>query len=386
MRKVTVTPNGNAALQDVAPTEGNVKGVSGSINLTAASGAVSFVCSEKQFDDSVRPQLEALSQKRIPLVVNGVKKAQTQPLLTWSSERVPGGRPRVHLATGTVSHVSATNALVFFGENLIPGVAASLVIGSGTSALTLTAVRKGPSGNNLTVAIYPASGAGSVTTTLSGDGVVAIKVVPAAAGPGANAIAAQINADTTAALFVSAAGGGTGTVPARSTFLSLSGGSGAGTAWADIASAVAGSYLRVEAQRPGNDRNLITLTISAPSGGGSVTVSGTDITVVPAAASNTLTAIAAQLNGNASAKALVAASVVGAGASASVVTAKTYLAGGSGETPVVKVGGVVGAVTKWTDIEIDVTLDGTTLVASEIANAVLLLDAMVVTGGTFVTT
>lgn len=387
MRLVTVTPNGNAVIQDTAPVEGNIPGTSASVNIYAGIGAV-FTCTEKQFDDSVRPQLEFLASQRIRQVSGGALLPNTMPLLTWTSEHVPGGRPRVYDITGgMVPGLSLGGAsvqdLTLVGLDLIPGLKASTVIGSGTSSLTLTAVRKGPSGDLISVQINPPFGSGSVTDTLSGDGKILITVVPAAAGATADDVATQINDDTIAALFVLAVGGGTGKVPAQSIATPLTGGSGAGVAWADIPSAVAGSYLRFEALGPGNSNNLINLTIAVAAGSGSVTVSGTSITVVPATAANTITGVKNQLNAYPAAAALGIATVIGTGASAEAPIGPIYLAGGAGETPVITVGGTPVQALLYTDtsIELAVTVADLTAIAGDSAQVVLTNDWGLMQGG-----
>jgi hypothetical protein len=380
MRKVVISANGPCSIQDPAPTEGNIKDLSnGTISLLGGDTKTLYL-TESQFDHVIG-QLERLSATRIKQVVGGVVQANTMPLATWTTDRYPGGRSRVHLMQGTLSAGSGAT-LALFGENLVPGVQATLAIGG----LTLTAVKKGRVGNQIQAQINPASGAGSVVTKLLGDGAVQVIVTPAAASPGVAAVVSQINGDSLASVYVTASGTGTVKVPALGQLLSLSGGGGAAVAWADLASAVAGSYLRVEALRPGNVGNAINVKLLAASGAGSVATTGNAIVVTPAAASNTLTAIAAQINADASAKLLVKATVLGTGASAGKAVAVTYLAGGTGETPVVKLGGVVVNITKWTDIEIDIVATSAMLaaggvVAAEIANVVILSDFGVIQAG-----
>jgi hypothetical protein len=360
--RVTVTALAPFALNDYLGLEAQDIGrdqpfVSQSFN---AGDVKTFDVSESQWA-RLRAVLDKLSYKMFGVVdaTTGLATGQYRNVLTYSAEPIPGNRARFLQVKGAVSLASATNTLTLNGENLIRGYAASGSMGIGTAKLSFAAQRKGPEANAITVVVQAASGAGSVTTTQTADlnGVkTTITVVPAAAGPGANAIAAQINADSLANFFVQATGGGTGTVTAAS--VTLSGGEGAGVAYAYYVNS-SGQRLTVQARKPGCSGNLISLKILAASGAGSVAVTGNDIVVTPAAASDTVTAVVAQINADTAAKALVVAS--GVGAASTGVIAQNWLHGGAGEDAVLKVGSYVAKITTYTDSQVVATVDGTAL-------------------------
>ncbi len=318
-----------------------------------------FDVSENQWN-RLQFLLERLSLKNFPVLdANGLKTGKFRSIIAYSAEQVPGNRPRFLRARGPLSLGSATNTLTIDGENLIRGYAARGSIGRGTAKLDLVAQRKGPEGNNVTVEVLAASGAGSVTTTHSTatqGTTVRIKVVPAAAGPGSNAIAAQINADTLANFYVEASGNGTGTVLAA--IVTLSTGEGAGIAY-EYFTNEDDETLFITARKPGNGGNHISIKINAASGAGSVSVTGSAITVVPAAAGDTIDDVVTQINANAAAAALVEAS--GTGSASTGVIAQTWLHGGCGEDAVLKVGSVTAVITAYSDTQIVATVDGTVL-------------------------
>lgn len=377
MRKITVTANGQFSIQDVAPTESSVLGTAGGVATFVAGDVKSFVVTESEWNHAVRRQLNALAARRVPVLSSGVLTGKSKPLMTWTQERVPGGRPRLHQLEGTVSVGGAAQTIVLRGENLIPGLAATSIIGKSTGKLTLTAARKGWQGNLVSVVIAPDKGAGSVTTVLGDDGTVTVTVVPAAGASTANAIATQLGANALATRFVLASGGGTGAVLPQT--VTLAGGDGAGVAWNWIKSNAAGHFLLLEAIKPGNTGNGSAVSIAAASGGGSVTLTNGVYVVVPAAATNTLTAIAAQINGDAALKLLVKATVIGTGSNTVPVTAATYLAAGSGETPSAAIGGAAADVTVMTDTAMTLAFTGASVTsggvaANEVAAVTVLTD------------
>lgn len=378
MYKITFTALGDIAEKDWYGLHGL-----GAFALSAGQTAARTISNEHW--GQLQPVIEKLSQKRVQLTANGARTGKTGPLFTYGVERVPGGRPRVHqiaAALSVLASAPASQPVVLSGENLIPGVAAQHIVNRGLgSQLTLTAARKGHAGNRVVVNVRAASGAGAVTVTPDNLGGATIDVVPAVAGPGANAVAAQMAANAECSRYVSAAGGGTDAVGVR-TGLALEGGAGAGVAFLDVRTAVDGSYLRVESIAPGNRSNGINVSVAAPSGGGSVTVTqtdiGIDIEVVPALGAATLDDLAAQLNAS-DAAAVVSATAVGVGATAVPVTAQSYLYGGSGESPTITVGGAEAVVTGYSDTAITLSVSRADLVASglqagEVAQIVILHD------------
>lgn len=365
MRRITVTAYGSCTLQDLAPADSYAPGASVSANFSAGD-VKTFDVTETHFQHSLRRDLNRLSARRVPVSVNGVLTGKTGPLLQWTQERVPGGRPRLHQVEGTVSVGGAAQTLTLRGENLISGVVATASTGKGTGKLSFTAARKGWQGNLVSVVVAPALGAGSVSVLLGDDGSVTATVTPAAAASNANAIAAQLNGNTTFALFATATGSGTGAVTPQT--IQLSNGDGAGVAWNWIKTAVAGSYLFLESVTPGNNGNAAAVQIAAASGAGSVALTNGVWLVTPAAASNTLTAVAAQINNDAAMKLVVKATVMGTGTTPTIVTPATYLAAGSGETPSVKIGGAVVSITAMTDTSMALAFTGGIVTAAGVAN------------------
>jgi hypothetical protein len=355
-RKITIAAYGDFSLQDYTGLEAYNHGRQWTSVGGTTDDTIEFVVGEGTWN-RIREQLVELSQRRVPIVGT----SHTQPLLTYTVELLPGLRPRLHQVEGSLSLAGATQTVVLRGSNMICGTQAVTSINTGTSELTFTATRKGPSGNLPVINLAAATGAGSVTVKPLADGNVTIDVVPPAAAPGANAIAAQIAANSTAALYTVATGGGTGTV-GPCTNIRMADGDGAGVAFLVVPRTT--NYLHsllVEAVKPGNQGNLISLTLSAASGAGSVTVSGNDITVVPAAAGPDGDDVATQIAANAAAAALIKCTGV---ATAVPVITKTYLAGGSGETPSVTIGGAAATITVHTDAAITCTVTGAALTAA----------------------
>jgi hypothetical protein len=362
-RRVTVVALGNCGVQNYSGDQPSNPDTPFTSVSFRAGNTYQFDLSESQWD-AVRRDLVKLSQMRMTYVENGVSTSRTQPIMTYSVDFLPGFRVRINQVEGSPISLAAPANVTLRGVGLIAGTQAGLTINPGTtSSLALTATRKGPQGNKVVVAIKAASGAGSVTTTFGLDGAVTVTVVPAAAGDNANAIAAQINANVTAALFVTAVGGGVGLVRPIEP-LRLTGGDGAGVAFVDLFYGATGR-LRLEAVKPGNEQNLITITFNTPAGLGSVVVSGNNITVTPAAAGAAIATVATQINTDPAASALVTASATGAGNV--VATGKTYLANGSGETPVVTIGGAATTVVSHSDTALVLSTTNGALVAAGVA-------------------
>jgi hypothetical protein len=363
--------------------------------------------------DRIRPQLRKLAARRIPVVVNSAMTGKTMPALTYTLAWIPSGRPRIHQVEGTVS-VGGGAALTVRGENFLAGLQAALNVyrqrvsaGNFAAAgdwnnptwidqellLTITAVQKGPIGNNISVYIGAASGAGSVTVVENPDGAVQISVIPAAGSDDTTSIAAQIAGSTLASVWITATAviasqkvapfAGNEIVGPNATpgtpYRFLTGGDGGGIAFADLL--VSGTdptnRSRVQAQRAGNQGNMVSIEIRVSQGADAVTVTGNDILVTRTAATLTLAQLKTALDGNASALALVNTTTVGAGSLGAV--AKTYLNGGAGEQPTAQLGGATATITSMSDTVMTVTatagaLTGAGVAATEVAMLNLMLD------------
>jgi len=411
--EITVVANAPSVAQDVLGLEASTPEAQFT-RLSVDGGDTVIVRCSGAVWDRLRPQLRKLSQARIPaLDTNGVViPLHTRPALSYSMEWVPGDRPRIHQIEGSVS-VGGGAALTVRGENLIPGLKAVLNIyrervnlGSFSAAgktplynkpellMTFTAVQKGPGGNNIGVWIKEASGAGSVTVEEYADGKVLITIVPAAGASDTTSIAAQVAGSALASVWISATAViaaqqvapfankqaivGPNAVPQRP-FRFLVGGDGTGSAFADLL--VAGTdptnRLRLQAQRAGNQGNLINVTIRMNQGGAAVTTTGNSIVVDFTQANRTLAQVAAAINGDAAASALVRATAVGAGNLVDVT--RTYLACGAGEQAVAQIGGAPAAITLHTDTDLVATatiaaLGAAGVVAGEVVGVNLLLD------------
>lgn len=411
--EITVVANAPSVVQDVLGLESTTPEATFMRMSVDGSDTVVVRCSGSVWD-RIRPQLRKLSQARIPAVDgNGVViPLRTRPALTYSMEWIPGDRPRIHQVEGSVS-VAGGAALTVRGENLIPGLKSVLSIyrervnlGAFSAAgktplynkpellMTFTAVQKGPGGNNIGVWIKEASGAGSVTVEEYADGKVLITIVPAAGASDTTSIAAQVAGSALASVWISATAViaaqqvaafankqaivGPNAVPQRP-FRFLQGGDGTGSAFADllVAGTDSTNRLRLQAQRAGNQGNLINVKILGGQGADAVTVTGNDILVTRIAATTTLANLAAAINGNANAAALVRATAVGAGNLGDVE--KTFLACGAGEQAVAQVGGAPATITLHTDTDMVVTATAPALaaagvVAGEVIHTNILLD------------
>lgn len=375
--------------------------------LSASDGETVVIRCSGAVWDRLRPQLRKLSQRRVPVMSGGVPvPGSSMPAMTYTQEWIPGDRPRVHLVNGTVT-AATDSTVVVTGENLIPGAKAKLDIvrqtvtdggfqPAGTVALytqpeivlTITAVAKGPIGNQIGILIKAASGAGSVSVQEFADGHVQVTVVPAAGTNTATAIAAQINGDPVASAWVTAsavigaalippfAGNGPIAGPNVADLLPwqyLSGGDGAGLAVVDFLAVALDptDRVRISAQRSGNQGNMISVRLRLNQAGNVITVSGNDITIDRTAASVSLTALAAAINTTAGNpwEPLINATVVGTGAT--LITAdvgKTYLAGGAGEQVSAQIGGAPATIRLQSDVGMTVDVLGADLTSAGVAS------------------
>lgn len=344
MKKITITAYAGFNIQDIEGFDLQVPGHVNSMSFKAGE-TKSMTVTERAFDGRVGPQLDTLSQDRVQLVESGLPVKRTGPVMTYTLENLPDQRPLIDRVIGSVLDLSTPGGVTLVGRNLIPGLKANASVGSGTGLLTVTAVRKGPQGNRVSVVINPGSSSTGVTWAIDLTGKVTITVTPTVAQR-ADLIAAQLNGNTFAAMFLAATSGGTGKVQPQT--LKLTGGAGAGMAWL-VVPASATSWLFVEATKPGNDANAISLKILAASGAGLVAVTGNAIVVTPAASGIGVDEIAAQINADATARALIKCTATGTTDISPATMGVSHLFGGSGEPTVVTIGGAVAAVTTHTD-------------------------------------
>ena len=370
MRKLTITANTPLSLNDWLGTEVFTLGGSPfvSLNFDTAGEMKSCVLSETQWD-RVRPMLESLSARGVR--VSDAYGVRYRPMISYVAERMPGQRPHLTNLRNTVASVSvagidlsnATNTLVLKGRNLVPGIAAiGEVVGGGR--LRITAQRKGPAGNRITVNIKaPTASAISSTVTVSiteyGQDIT-INVTPISSAVTATAIAAHLNSGAVAANFYVGATVRTSGSIATPQSVTLAGGEGAGVAYHNFVNS-AGEALLIESAKPGNQGNLIPVKFIASSVGGSVAYAsdGETILIAPVTASNTVTAVVAQINADSFAKGKIYAT--GTGSASPGVTSAVFLHGGAGEDAVLKVGGVTATILAHSDSSITAVVDGTAI-------------------------
>lgn len=403
INELTVTSVGPWALKDLPGLPFNAANFQDLfvVGGSTAAGTVVYRVNDQQWA-SIRPQLAALAQRRIP--VSG-STTRTQPLLTYTLSRVPGGRPQLTQIEGSADvgpGAAVSQTLVLRGTGLIAGVAATytfyhvesrttgvaktgdVTYSAPLAVLRIDAVEKGPIGNLITMRILPA-GSASVVVTPGIAGAVHIDITPATGLSNATAIAAQLVASTVASAFVTPTAlvvngpvSPTGTIPVGLVGASLSGlgvgqalggGDGGGIAHLDVL-VTAGSLanrLRVRADKPGVQGNNITLTITDNAGVDSVGVTGTDIVVNLAGANDTLANIKTLLDASAAASALVSVTVVGAGSLGAL--SKTWFYGGAGETPTATVAGASASIRDLTDTSMSLVVTAAALVAAGAALA-----------------
>lgn len=411
--QITITANASTVITDILGLETLTPEATFTRASVNGNETVVVRCSGPVWD-RLRPQLRKLSQRRIPAVDgNGVViPLRTRPAMTYSMEWIPGDRPRIHQVEGTIS-VAGGAALTIRGENLIPGLKATLNIyrervtvnsfsAAGTTPLynqpelllTFTAVQKGPGGNQIGVWIKEPSGGGSVSVEEYADGRVLIVIVPAVAAPTTTAIAAQVAGSALASVWITATAVVAGQVVAafadkspivgpnalgERPFRFLQGGDGTGSAFTDflVSGADPTNRLRLQAQRAGNQGNLINVKILGGQGADLITVTGNNILVEYMAAATAIGTIATDINADLAAAALVRATAVGVGNLGDVE--QTYLACGAGEQAVAQVGGAPATITLHTDTDMVVSASPAALLAAgvllgEEAHTNILLD------------
>ena len=392
MRKLTVTANTPVSLNDWLGTEVFTLGSAPfvSLNFDTAGESKSCILSETQWD-RIRPMLDNLSARGVRMSDDyGVRY---RPMISYTAERMPGQRPHLTKAHNVVSSVAvagidltnATNTLTLTGTNLIPGVAAlGEVVGGGR--LRFTAARKGPSGNSITVNIK-APTASAISSTVSvaiteyGQAIT-INIVPNSSAVTAAAIATHVAGSAALAFYITATTLVSGSIAAPQS-VTLSGGEGAGVAH-HVFTNDAGERLVIEAAKPGNQGNLISVTLRSPSGAGSIGYAGDGetIKVVPADAGNTVSDVVTQINASTFAKGKIRAS--GSGSAAPGVTDGPFLHGGAGEDCVLKVGATTATILSHSDTTIVAVVDGTAIsaVSSDTLPITLLTDYGVVSVST----
>jgi hypothetical protein len=359
MKRITITAYAGFNIQDIEGFDLQVPGTTNSMSYKAGD-VKSITVTERAYDARIQPQLDTLSMDRVRLVESNVPVKRTGPVMTYTLENLPDQRPLIDRVIGSPLDLSAPAGVTIVGRNLIPGLKANASVGTGTGLLTVTAVRKGPQGNRVSVVILPGSASPSVAWAVDMDGRVVISVTPTVAQR-ADLIAAQINGNAFAAMFLSATSGGTGKVLTQT--LKLTGGAGSGMAWL-VVPASATSWLLIEATKPGNDANGISVKILADTGAGAVTVSGNAITVTPAAGETGAAELATLINGTAAARALVKCTATGTTDIVPGTVGQSYLYGGSGEPTVVTIGGAVAAVTTHTDTSLVLAVTNALLAAA----------------------
>lgn len=359
-----------------------------SVSLSAGESREIYI-TRSEYETGIRQTLEKLSQMRIAIAGT----TRTSPLMSY--DIVADERPRFLQAEGgALSLTGGTQSVTFRGLNLVQGRKATAVHGTGTSQLTFTAARKGPTGKKITVNLKQ-PGAAAVEIVYGQDDAVTVNVTPSSApgGTQANTIAAQFSGAVTK--HVTCAGGGTGTVRCPVNGITLDHGdkhAGVGQAFVDLPTTLARTRLRISKLLPGSRGNEWSATVLVPAGGGAVSVNTSTkvLTVTPAAGAGNADAsvVAAQINNDATAKKHFFAEVVGTNGDdvvASTVIPRTYFYGGCGETPTAAIGGATPDVIAYTDTAVtlqvtDTALDTAGCVAGEDALVALTLDEVVLSG------
>lgn len=406
--RVTATCYASSGINDILALEGLAQPTNWVSTNFAFGVSVTFDIPAGTWP-RVRNQLQVLAQRRVPIadLSTGVmaNTGKTMPMITYSADWL-GGRPRILQVEAAELSLATPTTVTLRGENLLAGQAASKTIRTASPAtvfaypgtrsyalpqdvLRFTAVAKGPVGNLIAYRIMPASGAGSVTVVLGADGVVQITIVPAAGASNSTAIAAQIAGSTNASAFITAtalvasqpiaptrnpAGLGVGMVGSASyagqpEYVNLEGGCDGGLAVLDVPvdSGVPTNRLRLTATRGGSDANFINFTLNVSQGANTVVVSGNNITVNRTGATETIANIVTAINASAPAAALVTASAVGSGALGAIT--KTFLYGGSGESPVATIGGATTSITSHTDSVMTLVTTNAALLTAGVAAA-----------------
>lgn len=288
--------------------------------------------------------------------------------------------------TNLLAGVPATSTLQTWSATYTYGNPGTRTFTPAVDALRLDSTFKGPFGNKICYTIEQESGAGSVTVRLLDNDDVHIVVVPAVGLSNSTAIAAQIAGSPLASAFVNATvlvpnsaisptstrqipgvspGGITPSSAGQVNRVYLEGGDGGGLGvlMVPVTAGLLGNMLYIESTRAGNDRNLITLTITANSGVPiATTVSGNNITVALQGATDTLANIAASINGSIAASALASATAMGVGSLGA--TPKSWLYGGGGEAPVATVAGAAAAIVSQVDQQMVVRTTNPALIAA----------------------
>lgn len=409
--RVTVTAYAPGGIQDELGIEaGAYEARWISSDVTPAATAV-FVIPGSVWS-RIRPKLNKLAQRRIPAynLTTGVPlgAGRTMPLLTYTADWVPQGRPRVHQIEGAPLSLASPANLTLRGTGFlgatyatasiwqtITGYARNTVAGVRSVPRTvevfrITSLIPGPAGNNIAVRIRQPASTGAVAFTRESDGTYMVTVTPLTGASNTTAIAAQINGDAVASLWVSAtavvasialsptlSASGTGTLASSRTnapsgdprrdAMRLTGGDGSAQARLSlvVSSPSYANRLYLLANKAGNDGNLITITLNMSQGSNTVSVSGNDITVNRTGATETLANLVTAINGNASAAALVTASAIGSGSLGA--TAKTWLHSGAGEAVTVTVAGATARVVSQTDTALVIATTNANLVAAGVA-------------------
>jgi hypothetical protein len=358
MKRITISANGDGTFQNFLGLSAARQGSQFISQGFSANTTTSFDVTDDEYEE-LKIQLDDFAARRVPIVESGLNTGRYLPLLTYTVTHFPASEPALHQIEGLSLAVDgSTQTLMLRGSGFIQGSQASAVVpGTGTAVLTLTAARKGPSGQLVVVNLLAPAVASSVKAVRGLHGAVVINVTPIAGGTAVATVAALINTlGGEAEPFVSAAASGAGNIGIVSGVAlgsdRLRKGEGVGVAFLDLpADPVSGavrSWLRIESVLPGNQGNALGVRVIT-AGVAAVAVSGNDIDVTPLAGALSLTAIAAQINSSAAATyGLVKATVLGTGADT--------------------LGGAAATVTSYADTRIDLSTTGAGLLAGGVAD------------------
>lgn len=385
MQDLSITAYGEAAFGEISGLDGlDLDGEFRGGEVSAGVTRVYRVSNSAW--ERLRPKLRELSQRRVQNVdgSGNIIIGSFKPLMTYSLTPTPDNHPRITLIEETEPlSVLSDGVLTVTGVNLLGATKAYLDIYSqspspiigGTTGTTrfaspvrimrVLATMFGARGKQIYFRVAPA-GSASVVVRLVGESRVEITVTPASGSETVAHIAAQVVASTVASYYItitqyvagarvpvsSPPAGGLGTSPqaAPATHLPLDrGGDGGGLAelFVPVTTGSGTNGLLITANKPGTPSNGISLVLNMDQLSNSVSVSGKKITVNRTGSTETVANLRTAINANASAGALVTASVRGSGSVGALT--ERFLYGGSGEEPVATVGGADAHITSYTD-------------------------------------
>jgi len=385
MQDLSITAFGDAAFGELSgldglDLEGEFRGGEVSAGITRVY-RISNAAWER-----LRPKMRELAQKRVQNLdgSGNIIIGSFKPLLTYSLTPTPDNHPRINLIEETAPLSPLVNGvLTVKGTNLLGATKAYLDIFSqspkpisgGTTGTTrfaspvkimrIVAQMFGARGKQIYFRVAPA-GSASVTVRLVGESRVEITVTPATGATTVADIAGQIVASAAASYYItsisyvssarvpvsspSPVGLGASPQATPPTHLPLDrGGDGGGLAelFVPVAAGVVTNGLMLTATKPGTPGNGTSLVLRMDQGADTVTVTGKKITVNRTGSTETIANIRTAINANASAAALVTATVRGSGSVGALT--ERFLYGGSGEEPVATVGGATASIASYDD-------------------------------------